>query len=176
MPIVDDVSPDILQPLFPLLKNLNPAWNHIVTGVARAPDSALAEAAVQITYAYTRAQLTVDYGEAVVEEEAAWRPIEFVVLGMGKLRGEELNFSSDIDLIYLYECDAGMTTGGRKGQMNASTFVTTLAQNLTRTLSMPIAGGIVFRVDLRLRPDGTNGQIVDSLSNTLLCYESWGQT
>ena len=71
MPIVDDVSPDILQPFFPLRKNLTPAWNHIVTGVARAPDSALAEAAVQITYVYTRAQLTVDYGEAVVEEEAA---------------------------------------------------------------------------------------------------------
>ena len=42
MPIVDDVSPDILQPLFHVRKHLTPAWNHIVTGVARAPDPALA--------------------------------------------------------------------------------------------------------------------------------------
>ena len=42
MSIVDDVSPDILQPLFPLRENLTPFWNHIVTGVARAPDPALA--------------------------------------------------------------------------------------------------------------------------------------
>ena len=91
---------------------------------------------------------------------------------MGKLGGEELNFSSDIDLIYLYECDTGMTTSGRKGQVNSRTFFTMLTQDLTRTLSIPIVGGIVFRVDLGLRPDGTNGHIANSLFNTLLYYES----
>ncbi len=143
--------------------------------------SALAAAAVQIAYEYTRAGMEQDYGLAAVEEakgeEArAKRPVAFVVLGMGKLGGEELNFSSDIDLIYLYECDAGLTSGGKKGQVDTRTFFTELAQRLTQTLSTSGPGGFVFRVDLRLRPDGTNGQIVNSLANTLLYYESWGQT
>ena len=92
------------------------------------------------------------------------------------LGGEELNFSSDIDLIYLYECDAGPTLGGVKGQVDTRTFFTELAQRLTQALGASSAGGFVFRVDLRLRPDGTNGPIVHSLPNTLLYYESWGQT
>ena len=138
--------------------------------------SALADAAVQIAYEYTRARMERDYGVAWVEEAGEKRPIAFVVFGMGKLGGEELNFSSDIDLIYLYECDAGLTTGGRKGQVDPRTYFTELAQHLTQALSTSGAGGFVFRVDLRLRPDGTNGQIVNSLANTLLYYEAWGQT
>ncbi|NOT54010.1 MAG: bifunctional [glutamate--ammonia ligase]-adenylyl-L-tyrosine phosphorylase/[glutamate--ammonia-ligase] adenylyltransferase, partial [Deltaproteobacteria bacterium] len=100
----------------------------------------------------------------------------FVVFGMGKFGGEELNFSSDIDLIYLYERDDGFTTGGSKGTTQPRMFFTQLAQRLTRTLSDLIAGGRVFRVDLRLRPDGDNGAMVNSLPNTMLYYESWGQT
>ncbi len=138
--------------------------------------SALADAAVQIAYEYTRTSIERDYGEADVEEAGEKRPIAFVVLGMGKLGGGELNFSSDIDLIYLYECDAGLTTGGKKGQIDTRTYFTELAQRLTQALGTSGPGGVVFRVDLRLRPDGTNGQIVNSLANTLLYYESWGQT
>lgn len=138
--------------------------------------SALAEAALQIAYAYVRGCLRTEYGEAVIEENGQQRPLGFVVFGMGKFGGEELNFSSDIDLIYLYERDAGSTTGGSKGTIEPRMFFTQLAQRLTRTLSDLVAGGRVFRVDLRLRPDGVNGPLVSSLPNTLLYYESWGQT
>lgn len=138
--------------------------------------SALAEAALQISYAYVRGCLGAEYGEAVIEENGQQRPLGFVVFGMGKFGGEELNFSSDIDLIYLYERDAGSTTGGSKGTIEPRMFFTQLAQRLTRTLSDLVAGGRVFRVDLRLRPDGVNGPLVSSLPNTLLYYESWGQT
>jgi glutamate-ammonia-ligase adenylyltransferase len=95
---------------------------------------------------------------------------------MGKFGGMELNFSSDIDLIYLYERDAGPTSGGSRGSIEPRAFFTQLAQGLTRALSDLIYGGRVFRVDLRLRPDGMNGPLVSSLPNTLLYYESWGQT
>ena len=138
--------------------------------------SALAEAALQIAYAYVRGCLRTEYGEAVIEENGQQRPLGFVVFGMGKFGGEELNFSSDIDLIYLYERDAGSTLGGSKGTIEPRMFFTQLAQRLTRTLSDLVAGGRVFRVDLRLRPDGVNGPMVSSLPNTLLYYESWGQT
>jgi len=61
--------------------------------------SQLAEAAVQLAYEYTRAQLRQAYGEAVSDEGGQSRPLGFVVFGMGKLGGCELNFSSDIDLL-----------------------------------------------------------------------------
>ena len=69
----------------------------------------------------------------VLKRRGERRPIAFVVFGMGKLGGEELNFSSDIDLIYLYECDASLTTGGKKGQIDTRTYFTELAQRLTQT-------------------------------------------
>lgn len=138
--------------------------------------SHLAEATVEIAYEYTRAKLRTLYGEAVLEENGRLRPLGFVVFGMGKFGGWELNFSSDIDLIYLYERDAELTTGGVKGATEPRTFFIQLAQGLTRTLSDLVFGGRVFRVDLRLRPDGINGPVVNSLPNTLLYYESWGQT
>ena len=152
--------------------------------------SCLADAAVQIAYEYTRAQLCELYGEAVQakpaekigridgigETEKIGQSLGFVVFGMGKLGGQDLNFSSDIDLIYLYESDEGRTTGGSKGTTEPRAFFTQLAQKLTRALSDQIAGGRVFRVDLRLRPDGLNGPVVNSLPNMLVYYESWGQT
>lgn len=138
--------------------------------------SHLAEATVEIAYEFTRAKLRALYGDAVVEENGKSRPLGFVVFGMGKFGGWELNFSSDIDLIYLYERDAELTTGGVKGATEPRTFFIQLAQGLTRTLSDLVFGGRVFRVDLRLRPDGINGPVVNSLPNTLLYYESWGQT
>ncbi len=138
--------------------------------------SFLAEAAVQTAYDYIRVQLRSAYGEAVATIDGHTRPLRFVVFGMGKFGGLELNFSSDIDLIYLYESDIGLTTGGQKGAVDPRAFFSQLAQGLTRALSDLKFGGRVFRVDLRLRPDGVNGPVVNSLPNTLLYYESWGQT
>ena len=138
--------------------------------------SSLAEATVQIAYEYTRAKLRRWYGDAVITEGGHQRPLGFVVFGMGKFGGGELNFSSDIDLIYLYERDGGETTGGEKGAVEPRMFFSQLAQGLTRALGDLVFGGRVFRVDLRLRPDGVNGPLVNSLPNTLLYYESWGQT
>ena len=135
--------------------------------------SCLADAAVEVAYEYSRARLCELYGQAVSSDG---RPLGFVAFGMGKLGGQDLNFSSDIDLIYMYESDAGHTTGGSKGSLAPREFFTHLAQKLTRALSDQVAGGRVFRVDLRLRPDGSNGPVVNSLSNTLGYYEAWGQT
>lgn len=139
--------------------------------------SGLADAAVQRTYEDTRARLVEDYGDAVVKaDDGGTRPVEFVVFGMGKLGGGELNFSSDVDLIYVYECDAGPTAGGRKGRVDTREFFTGLARGLTHALSGNMSGGFVFRVDLRLRPDGNNGPLVNSVAQSLAYYEAWGQT
>jgi glutamate-ammonia-ligase adenylyltransferase len=96
---------------------------------------------------------------------------------MGKFGGRELNFSSDIDLIYLYETERGMTEGGRAGEpVTLHEYFVRLCEIVTRILSEVTEDGFVFRVDLRLRPDGTKGDLANSLRSAEVYYESWGQT
>jgi glutamate-ammonia-ligase adenylyltransferase len=84
-----------------------------------------------------------------------------MVVGMGKLGGFELNLSSDIDLIFLYEHE-GETRGGPKTLSNHEWF-TRMGQRLIKMLSEHDANGFVFRVDMRLRPNGDSGPLVCSL-------------
>jgi glutamate-ammonia-ligase adenylyltransferase len=84
-----------------------------------------------------------------------------MVVGMGKLGGYELNLSSDIDLIFLYEHE-GETQGGPKSLSHHEWF-TRLGRSLMRVLSEVDANGFVFRVDMRLRPNGDSGSLVCSL-------------
>ena len=81
-----------------------------------------------------------------------------LILGMGKLGGGELNFSSDIDLIFTYPAQ-GMTTGGKKSVENQQ-FFTKLAQKIITALDQITADGQVYRVDMRLRPFGDSGPLV----------------
>ena len=89
----------------------------------------------------------------------------FWILGMGKLGARELNVSSDIDLIYLYEAD-GETTGNAEGRNRISNheYFTHLARRLIAALNELTADGYVFRVDMRLRPSGSKGPVAVSLA------------
>ncbi len=106
----------------------------------------------------------------------------FCVIGMGKLGGRELNFSSDIDIMYIYESDRGETTGVEtgsgeiEGRVTNHQFFVKVAEMVTRLIGEATDDGIVFRVDLRLRPDGTKGPLANSLRSLEIYYESWGQT
>ena len=110
------------------------------------------------------------------------RPGKFCVLGLGKLGGEELNDSSDIDLFYLYSSHAGMTTGrpasggGYRDAIENHRFFVRMGEIVTRLLGDRTGDGIVFRVDLRLRPEGESGEIAYSLASLEAYYESWGRT
>jgi glutamate-ammonia-ligase adenylyltransferase len=90
--------------------------------------------------------------------EGDFGPQPMLILGMGKLGGNELNFSSDIDLIFTYPCQ-GVTQGGKKSIENQQ-FFTKLAQKLITALDQITADGQVFRVDMRLRPFGDSGPLV----------------
>jgi glutamate-ammonia-ligase adenylyltransferase len=90
--------------------------------------------------------------------EGEFGPQPLLVLGMGKLGGNELNFSSDIDLIFTY-ASVGMTTGGKKSIENQQ-FFTKLAQKFITALDQITADGQVYRVDMRLRPFGDSGPLV----------------
>ncbi|MGZ6144306.1 MAG: bifunctional [glutamate--ammonia ligase]-adenylyl-L-tyrosine phosphorylase/[glutamate--ammonia-ligase] adenylyltransferase, partial [Myxococcales bacterium] len=101
-------------------------------------------------------------------------PSGFCVLGMGKLGGEELNFSSDADVVYLYDKD-GKTSQG----LDHFAFYARLAESVTAAVGSPGAtpeGGFVFRVDLDLRPEGRSGPIVNAIRGLELYYEAQGAT
>jgi len=89
-------------------------------------------------------------------------PQSLIVLALGKLGGRELNFSSDVDLIFAYE-EAGMTRGGR-GELDNQEYFTRLARRVIRSLGAVTADGFVFRVDTRLRPFGDSGPLVMNLA------------
>lgn len=95
------------------------------------------------------------------------------VLAMGKLGGGELNFSSDIDLIFCYR-EQGNTTGGRRELANQQYFIR-LGQQLINFLSHPQMGGFVFRVDMRLRPFGEAGPLAVSYAALEDYYQNHGR-
>ena len=86
----------------------------------------------------------------------------FIVLGMGKLGGRELNFSSDIDLVFLF-IEAGETSGPRV--LDNEEYFNRLGREIIRLLDARNADGFVFRVDMRLRPFGESGPLVVSLAS-----------
>ncbi len=133
--------------------------------------SSLADGTIEVAVRYARAQLAKDYGEFAGENA-----LRFTALAMGKLGGGELNFSSDIDLVYLFDGGRQQSSGGGRGSASGVTYATRIAEIVTRTLSEVSGEGFVFRVDLRLRPDGQNGPIVNSLGAAMVYYESLGQT
>jgi glutamate-ammonia-ligase adenylyltransferase len=105
---------------------------------------------------------------------AAGRP-GFVVLGMGKLGGRELNFSSDVDLVYVYDRDHGGVGRGRAGPSRGQ-YHQALARRLTAALGEVTAEGHVYRVDLRLRPEGGAGSVTLPLSAFAAYYRTRGAT
>ena len=96
-----------------------------------------------------------------------------LILGMGKLGGGELNFSSDIDLIFTWP-ENGVTRGGRRELDNAQ-FFTRLGQRLIKVLNQPTAEGFVYRVDMRLRPFGDSGPLVLSFAALEDYYQEQGR-
>jgi len=85
------------------------------------------------------------------------------VIGMGKLGGEELNYSSDIDIIFVYSAD-GESSGGPGGRISTGDYFTRLAREIVKTMETPTEEGSLYRVDLRLRPEGRAGALVLPLS------------
>ncbi|KAA1186022.1 bifunctional [glutamate--ammonia ligase]-adenylyl-L-tyrosine phosphorylase/[glutamate--ammonia-ligase] adenylyltransferase [Photorhabdus heterorhabditis] len=96
-----------------------------------------------------------------------------LILGMGKLGGGELNFSSDIDLIFVYP-ENGITRGGRR-EMDNSQFFTRLGQRLIKVLDQQTVDGFVYRVDMRLRPFGDSGPLVFSFAALEDYYQEQGR-
>jgi len=93
------------------------------------------------------------------------------ILSLGKLGGQELNYSSDIDLMFLYGHD-GETSGGSSGAITNAEYFVRLAQAVLKVITEVNPEGAVFRVDLRLRPQGQEGDLTTSLPAALHYYRT----
>jgi [glutamine synthetase] adenylyltransferase / [glutamine synthetase]-adenylyl-L-tyrosine phosphorylase len=145
-----------------------------ILGIATLSDvteeiSNLADAILDVTYRRIREALAARHGEPRL---ADGRACGFSVIALGKLGGKELNYSSDIDLMFVYQ-GPGETDGPHT--ITNKEFCKKLANQYTALLSSYTADGQCYRVDLRLRPDGTLGEISSSLEGARTYYEQRGR-
>jgi glutamate-ammonia-ligase adenylyltransferase len=123
--------------------------------------SALACLTIDLAYRSAATELQARHGRPLNNKG---EPTDLLIVGMGKLGGHELNASSDIDLIYVTDED-GLTSGRPDGggEIETQLFFTKLGRRMAQLLGETTADGFVFRVDLRLRPNGDSGPMVCSL-------------
>ncbi len=150
------------------------AWQDL-TGTATleqttAELSALAEACVDKTFSLLYDKLCFMRGTPLNRQGSKQN---IAVIGMGKLGARELNFSSDIDLIFAYPWD-GITSGDGKSSTNEE-FFTRLCRNFLRVFDSTMAETTIFRVDTRLRPFGTSGPLVASFGAMVDYYQTQGR-
>lgn len=135
--------------------------------------SELADVIVTNALVYCDQELRKRYGEPQYRDsEGRIVRSEFSVVSLGKMGGNELNYSSDIDLLFLYSHD-GETSGGSEPDSVISNkeYFVRLANAMTRTITQSTPYGQVFRVDLRLRPEGDQGDMTISLKSALEYYD-----
>ncbi|WP_150427385.1 bifunctional [glutamate--ammonia ligase]-adenylyl-L-tyrosine phosphorylase/[glutamate--ammonia-ligase] adenylyltransferase [Dechloromonas sp. CZR5] len=118
----------------------------------------LADVTTNFALDHYHRQLVETYGEPL---DSQGRPLRLMVIGMGKLGGRELNVSSDVDYIFIYP-EEGDTAGARKCIENFD-FFNRLGKKVIQALGDITADGQVFRVDMRLRPNGDSGPLVCSI-------------
>ncbi|HZL21393.1 MAG TPA: hypothetical protein VFG23_26905 [Polyangia bacterium] len=130
--------------------------------------SAFADACLEAAVSFCDAELSRELGPPRAD---SGEPGRFVVMAMGKLGGEELNFSSDVDVCYFYSTDAGAA-----GDATLHYYYAELSRRVTSAIETATADGMIFRVDLRLRPEGRNGPLCNALAAAERYYETFGRT
>lgn len=133
--------------------------------------SNLADAALQIALAMGADDLNPRFGRPL---GASGAEATFAVIALGKLGGRELNFSSDIDLLFVYS-EEGETSGGEGGSVSNAEYFTKLGERVIKAISEPTEEGHVFRVDMRLRPYGRMGALAVNIDSCIDYYEHYGR-
>ena len=145
--------------------------------------SDLAALLIHAAYEIVDADLRRQYGRPMHKSrQGKWVETGFAVIGMGKLGGHELNYSSDVDLIYVYASHEGETRATQAAAKAVAAGISNeeyfeiLSRELTKALSEPTREGYVFRVDLRLRAEGSVGQLARSLDDYRKYYATRGRS
>jgi [glutamine synthetase] adenylyltransferase / [glutamine synthetase]-adenylyl-L-tyrosine phosphorylase len=131
--------------------------------------SAIADSLIGLAHDWSRRRLVVRFG---VPRNTDGQEQQLVILGMGKLGGRELNFSSDVDLIFTFP-ERGESDG--ESGIDNDSFFTRLGRQLIRVLDEVTADGQVYRVDMRLRPFGASGPLVMNFTGVETYYQLHGR-
>lgn len=131
--------------------------------------SALADGCIDLALMQAQAELSARYGRPRPRDGDS---VAMIVIAMGKLGGRELNFSSDVDLVFAYS-PADATNG--QHSIDAAEFYKRVARRLLQVLSETTEDGFVYRVDTRLRPFGEAGPLVASVNAMESYYQSHGR-
>ena len=134
--------------------------------------SNLADAILEFALRLARQELDNRFGAPQeFDERGRERPSRFCVVTLGKLGSKELNYSSDIDLIFIYS-DEGTTTGtGSRGKVTNREYFGKLAELIAKLIGQQTGEGATYRVDLRLRPHGRVGPLALSVADTVRYYQ-----
>ena len=124
--------------------------------------SQIAEICIRSVYDHWNADFRARYGSP---------KSEFAILALGKLGGKELNYSSDVDLIFLYDEEGELSP-----RLSYHEFFNRLGKKILQTFSAPSPEGVFLRVDLRLRPEGSAGPLARSLESMEHYYGGFGET
>jgi glutamate-ammonia-ligase adenylyltransferase len=133
--------------------------------------STLADLCLDRAIEWTLREVAREVGHPEFDEEGAGNGngSQLAAVAMGKHGAQELNFCSDIDLVFIYRSDRGQA-----GALSLHEFFTRVCRQVTAMLSNPTVEGTTFRVDLRLRPEGSRGPLCNSLASAERYYETWG--
>jgi glutamate-ammonia-ligase adenylyltransferase len=145
--------------------------------------SNVADVCLEGVFELCHRQLSERFGGPFHQDpDGNWRSTAFCVMGMGKLGGQELNYSSDVDVIFVYDDEGHVfkqaprrekLTG--KGLSNHQ-FFNRFAEAFIAEVSRLAPEGSLYRIDLRLRPEGDAGPLTRSLAGYENYYAQWGQT
>jgi glutamate-ammonia-ligase adenylyltransferase len=138
--------------------------------------SNLADAILEYALSLARQDLDNKYGSPQCRDgRGRVATAEFCVVALGKLGSYELNYASDIDLLFLYSDDGNTSGTGSRGEVTNREYFVKLAEAVTRLVGQQTGEGAAYRVDLRLRPFGRDGALASSLNEAARYYRDKAQ-
>ena len=133
--------------------------------------SNLADAILENALRIAKQELDNRYGSPLeIDAKGRKKPAEFCIVSLGKLGSKELNYSSDIDLLFLYSAEGETSGAGSRGIITNREYFIKLAESITKLVGQQAGEGAAYRVDLRLRPHGRVGPLAMSVSDTVRYY------
>jgi len=138
--------------------------------------SNLADAILENALRFARQELDNRYGRPEqADEKGRSLPADLCIVSLGKLGSLELNYSSDIDLLFIYSADGKTSGNGTRGSITNREYFVKLGEAVRKIIDSPGGEGAAYRVDMRLRPHGRVGALALSLADTVNYYKTEAQ-
>jgi glutamate-ammonia-ligase adenylyltransferase len=135
--------------------------------------SSLADAVLEYALKLCRQELDNRYGSPqTIDAQSRISSAEFGVMALGKLGSGELNYASDIDLVFLFSDEGATSHHGSRAQISNREYFIKLAERLLRLVGAPTGEGASYRIDARLRPHGREGALACSVREAVSYYQS----